>query len=125
MLIGFSISKCIADIMEHKVDPDDVLVIIGRTDFNIQNIDSLLDEYINHRGPWYDYDRDRVKDLLISFWYQGKIHQPRHFGTQPPAMPRAKVWAQIIYDQKDMPKAAQEAWDKFIVIASLYGAKHD
>ena len=125
MLIGFSISKCIADIMEGTVDPEEVLLIIGRTDFNMNNIDRLLDEYICPRGPWYDFDRQKTKDLLIKFWYEGKIHQPRHFGTQPPAMPRAKVWAQIIYDQRDMPKAAQEAWDKFIVIASLFGAKRD
>lgn len=125
MLIGFSISKCISDIMEQKVNPDDVLIIIGRTDFNIQNIDRLLDEYQTIRGPWYHYDRTKLKNLLTTFWYQGKIHQPRHFGTQPPAMPRAKVWAQIIYDQQDMPKAAQEAWDRFIVLASLYGAKRD
>ena len=46
MLIGFSISKCIADIMEGKIDPDDVLVIIGRTDFNMNNVDRLLDEYV-------------------------------------------------------------------------------
>ena len=125
MLIGFSISRCIADIMEQKVNPDDVLLIIGRTDFNIQNMDRLLDEYQTIRGPWYHYDRNKLKNLLTTFWYQGKIHQPRHFGTQPPAMPRAKVWAQIIYDQQDMPKAAQEAWDRFIVLASLYGAKRD
>lgn len=125
MLLGFSISKCIADIMEDKVDPDDVLLIIGRTDFNMTNIDQLLNGYINNRGPWYDYDREKIKELLISFLKQGKIHQPRQFGTQPPAMPRAKVWAQIIHDQKDMPKAAQEAWDRFVVLASLYGAKSD
>lgn len=125
MLIGFSISKCIADIMEGKVDKDEVLLIIGRTDFNMNNIDRLLEEYCSLRGPWYDYDRLKLKGLLVTFWYEGKIHQPRQYGTQPPAMPRAKVWAQIIYDQNDMPKAAQEAWDRFIVIASLFGAKHD
>lgn len=125
MLIGFSISKCIADIMEDKVNRDDVLLIIGRTDFSIQTIDNLINEYMTPRGPWYDYDKEKLKSLLTTFWYDGKIHQPRHFGTQPPSMPRTKVWAQIIYDQKDMPKAAQEAWDKFIVLASLYGAKRD
>lgn len=111
--------------MEGEVDPNDVLVIIGRTDFNMHTVDRLVTEYQTPRGPWYDYDRQKIKDLLTKFWYEGKIHQPRQFGTQPPAMPRSKVWAQIIYDQKDMPKAAQEAWDRYIVIASLYGAKRD
>ena len=85
MLIGFSISKCIADIMEGEVNPDDVLVIIGRTDFTMRNVDRLLEEYCCLRGPWYDYDRGKIKDLLIRFWYEGKIHQPRQYGTQPPA----------------------------------------
>lgn len=125
MLIGFSISKCIADIMEGKVDPDNILIIIGRTYFDLDNADELIAGYQSSYGPWYDYDKDKLKNILTKLWREGKIHQPRQYGTQPPAMPRAKVWAQIIYDQKDMPKAAQEAWDKFIVIASLYGAKRD
>ena len=125
MLIGFSISRCIADIMEGKVDSDDVLLIIGRTYFDIESMDSLIDGYQNHRGPWYDYDKKKLKGLLTTFWYEGKIHQPRKFGTQPPSMPRSKVWMRVILEQTDMPKAAQEAWDRFVVLASLYGAKRD
>ena len=125
MLIGFSISRCIADIMEGKINSDDVLLIIGRTYFDIESMDTLIDGYQNHRGPWYDYDKQKLKGLLTTFWYEGKIHQPRKFGTQPPSMPRSKVWMRVILEQTDMPKAAQEAWDRFIVLASLYGAKRD
>jgi hypothetical protein len=125
MLIGFSISRCISDIMEDKVNPDDVLLIIGRTYFDIGSMDSLIDGYQTLRGPWYDYDRGKLKSLLTTFWYEGRIHQPRRFGTQPPSMPRSKIWMRVILDQKDMPKPAQDAWDRFVVLASLYGAKSD
>jgi len=124
MLIGFSISRCISDIMEDKVDPDDILLIIGRTYFDLDSIDQLITEY-QHMGPWYDYDKDKLKNILTTLWKSGKIHQPRRFGVQPPSMPRSKIWMRVILDQKDMPKPAQDAWDKFIVLASLYGAKGD
>lgn len=126
MLIGFSVSKCFADILEGKVDPDDVMIIIGGTYFDRDSMDELIDEYTCHpRAPWYHYDKAKIKTLLVDFWVQGKIHQPRLFGPQPPRMPRSKKWMRLINEQSDMPQAAQDAWDKFVVLASLYGAKHD
>ena len=39
MLIGLSYSRCVLDIVEERVDVDDVLVIIARTDFDPRNND--------------------------------------------------------------------------------------
>ena len=39
MKIGLSYSRCVRDIVDGKVDIDDVLVIIARTDFDPHNDD--------------------------------------------------------------------------------------
>ena len=37
MRIGLSFSRCVLDIVEGRVDIDDVLVVIARTDFDPHN----------------------------------------------------------------------------------------
>lgn len=119
MLIGLSISKCITDLMEKKINPEDVLLIIGRTDFNLEQIDTLIDQYQSYRGDWYDFDRDDLKDLLATFYKQGKIHQPRQFGAYPRSAPRGKHWMRVLFEPQDLSEQAQKAWDRYVLLASL------
>jgi len=119
MLIGLSISKCIADIMQQKVNPDDVFLIVGRTDFHLEHIDGLIEQYQSYRGEWYDFDREDLKELLTDFYKQGKIHQPRQFGVNPPVAPRSKHWMRVVYEPHDLTETAQKAWDRFVMLAAL------
>lgn len=119
MLIGLSISKCITDIMQQKINPDDVLLIIGRTDFHLENIDTLIDQYQSYRGDWYDFDIDALKELLTQLYKDGKIHQPRQFGAYPRSAPRGKHWFRVILEPQDLSETAQKAWDRYLLLAGL------
>ena len=48
MKIGLSYSRCLREIIEGKVDIDDVLIIISRTDFNPHDDDEW-------KGIWIGY----------------------------------------------------------------------
>ena len=59
MKIGFSLSKCVLDIVQGTVDYDDVLVIVSGTKFNPGNrveLESVWTGYTQGRGftpsPW-------------------------------------------------------------------------
>lgn len=119
MLIGLSVSKCITDIMEKKINPDDVLLIIGRTNFHLEHIDTLIDQYQSYRGDWYDFDRDNLKDLLTRFYTEGKIHQPRQFGAYPRSAPRGEHWLRVLHEPQNLSESAQNAWDRYLVLAAL------
>lgn len=119
MLIGLSISKCITDIMQQKINPEDVLLIIGRTDFYLEHLDTLIDQYQSYRGDWYDFDRDDLKDLLTDFYKKGKIHQPRQFGAYPRSAPRGRHWMRVLLEPQDLSDQAQKAWDRYVLLASL------
>lgn len=119
MLVGFSVSKCIIDIIEGNVDTKDILVIIGRTDFDIEHIDSLIDQYRHYNGVWMNYDTQTLRNLLIDLYKSGKIHQPRKFGQYPRSVVHGKHWGEVLTTPRDLTPAAKKAWENYKLLAAF------
>jgi len=127
MKIGLSLSRCVRDIYEGKVDQDDVLVIIARTDFD-PHVEA------HWRGIWEgylyggmsnpewagleDHEQD-MRELATALYDNGKIHQPRRFGAHPRRM--GYYWLDTFAPEEEVAKnpAAQKAWDNYKLIAGL------
>ena len=137
MKIGLSYSRCVRDIVDGKVDIDDVLVIIARTDFD-PNDDTqwsgIWDDYgggqrlggIFGGHEWMDYsaeDEHKFRQVSIDLWKQGKFHQPRKFGAYPARRP--EIWLEAVLPSSELQRnpAAKDAWDKFQTVASLTNVK--
>ena len=125
MKIGLSLSRCMRDILEEKVDIDDVLVIVARTDVDPNNNDhwrGLWDGYIYgglSNPEWAGLeDREReMHELLVELYESGKLHQPRQFGRHPQRMPY--YWLECFVPQDEMSPAQQKAWDNYKLITGL------
>ena len=125
MKVGLSLSRCMRDILEERVDIDDVLVIVARTDVDPNND--------NHwRAIWEGYiyggmsnpewagleDREReMHELLVELYESGKLHQPRQFGRHPPRMPY--FWLDCVVSPEEHNPAQQKAWDNYKLITDL------
>ena len=137
MKIGLSYSRCVRDIVDGKVDIDDVLIIIARTDFD-PNDDTqwsgIWDDYgggqrlggIFGGHEWMDYsaeDEHKFRQVSIDLWKQGKFHQPRKFGAYPARRP--EIWLEAVLPSSELQRnpAAKDAWDKFQMVASLTNVK--
>jgi len=129
MKIGYSLSRCVLDIAEGRVDPEDVLVLITRTHFD-PTLDDQWDEiwhgYAYERfGPWAGlrHREDEVRAVILQLWHDGKIHQPRKFGAQPPGA--FYHWREVVLVDEDLDQnpAAKNAWEKFKIIAELTNLK--
>jgi len=135
--IGLSYSRCVRDIVDGRVDIDDVLVIIARTDFD-PNDDTqwsgIWDDYgggqrlggIFGGHEWMDYsaeDEHKFRQVSIDLWKQGKFHQPRKFGAYPARRP--EIWLEAVLPSSELQRnpAAKDAWDKFQMVASLTNVK--
>jgi hypothetical protein len=135
--IGLSYSRCVRDIVDGKVDIDDVLIIIARTDFD-PNDDTqwsgIWDDYgggqrlggIFGGHEWMDYsaeDEHKFRQVSIDLWKQGKFHQPRKFGAYPARRP--EIWLEAVLPSSELQRnpAAKDAWDKFQMVASLTNVK--
>lgn len=136
MKIGLSYSRCIRDIVDGVVDPEDVLVVIARTDFDPtvdEQWDSIWRGY-HGRGAfgsereWSDYDEDRKQDFraaTLDLWNAGKLHQPRKFNAYPAQRP--EYWLEAVLPPEELERnpSVKEAWERFQVVAGLTNIKLD
>jgi hypothetical protein len=135
MKIGLSYSRCVKDIVDGKVDIDDVLVVIARTDFDPNNDEQWRNIWVGYHGynPWsspewanyLEEDEDRFRSVSIELWEQGKLHQPRKFGAHPQRRP--EIWLETVLPSSELETnpAAKKAWDQFQTIAGLTSVNLD
>ncbi len=147
MKIGLSYSRCIRDIVEGKVDINDVLVIIARTDFDPRDADQWKGIWEGYGGggrsngsmisgffsggsnpEWAGYtdeDEDLFRSVSIELWESGKFHQPRKFGAHPARRP--EIWLETVLPSEELENnpAAKSAWEKFQTVAGLTNVKLD
>jgi hypothetical protein len=136
MKIGLSYSRCVLDIVEERVDIQDVLVVVARTDFDPGNDEQW-------RGIWEGYTmgglsnpewaswahvegaEEKFRDVTLQLWHGGKFHQPRQFGAYPAR--RREFWLETCLpnDELERNPMAKQAWDKFQTVAGLTGVKLD
>jgi hypothetical protein len=139
MKIGLSYSRCILDIVEGKVDMEDVLVIVARTDFDPHDDKQWKGIWQGYGGgsnlgglwnnpEWSGYseeDEDRFRSVSIELWEQGKLHQPRKFGAHPRRL--QYYWLEAVLPSEELERnpAAKKAFEQFQVIAGLTNTKLD
>lgn len=132
MKIGLSYSRCVLDIVEGRVDINDVLVIIARTDFdphNDQQWSQIWQGYTTSSGwiapEWSAYaHRDdqaesQFKNVTQVLYSGGKIHQPRQFGTKPQRYPWHWLECFLPPEELSSRPTVKDAWDRFKVVAEL------
>jgi hypothetical protein len=133
MKIGLSYSRCVRDIVDGRVDIDDVLIIITRTDFDPRIDEQWKNIWEGYGGgqtfgnpfgnpEWMAYpaeDEDRLRSVSIMLWEDGKLHQPRKFGAHP--IRRSEIWLEAVLPDSELERnpAAKDAWDKFQMVAGL------
>jgi hypothetical protein len=135
MKIGLSYSRCVRDIVDGRVDIDDVLVIISRTNFDPHDAEQwagIWQGYTSSFGmsnpEWIAYppeDEDKFRSVSIELWERGLLHQPRQFGAHPRRRP--EIWLEAVLPNSELlaNPAAKAAWDKFQTIASLTNVELD
>jgi len=127
MKIGLSLSRCMRDILEEKVDLYDVLVVVARTDVDPHNDDhwkNIWDGYLygGYSHPeWAGLEEreQEMRGILIELYDTGRLHQPRQFGAHPRRLPY--YWLDTFAPEEEIAKnpAAQKAWDNYKLLAGL------
>ena len=142
MKIGLSYSRCVRDIVDGKVDINDVLILITRTDFDPHNDDQWSSIWVGYGGgtdtrsmrglfsgsnpEWAGYtDEDLFRGVTCMLYDDGKMHQPRKFGAHPQR--RSEIWLEAVLPNSELEAnpTAKKAWEKFQTIAGLSSVKLD
>ena len=132
MKIGLSFSRCVRDIVEGRVDPADVLVVVARTDFDPHDDDQWSGIWAGYSGGTYlninmewgntRHTEAEFRAASIDLWDQGKLHQPRKFGAYPRRLPYH--WLEAVVSENDLEDspAVKDAWEKFQMVSGLRGS---
>ena len=126
MKIGLSYSRCVRDIVQGRVDMDDVLVLISRTDFDPNDDEQWKGIWMGYRfggnPEWYackDEDEGYYRQVSIDLWETGRFHQPRKFGYRPAR--HSYHWLETVLpsEELDANPTVKDAWNKFQMVARL------
>jgi hypothetical protein len=131
MKIGLSYSRCVLDIVEGRVDIEDVLVVVARTDFDPRDDNQWAGIWEGYcfggmsRAEWghYDFnskeDEDKFRSVSTMLWEDGKLHQPRKFGAHPARRPEFWLETILVSEEIETNPAVKAAWNNFQVVAGL------
>jgi len=129
MKIGLSLSRCLRDVWEGRVEENEVLVIISRTDIdphNNEHWNNIWEGYLyggvsNAEWAGMEEQEEGMRKLLCEMYDDGKIHQPRQFKAHPARLPY--YWLECFIPDNEAPSAVKAAWDQYKVIAGLSGVR--
>jgi hypothetical protein len=131
MLLGTSLSRCVKDIYDQKVNICEVLVIVARTDFDPEDDQQWSNIWRGYAGgnstgsmwsapEWSGYtDEAGFRQICIQLKKSGKLHQPRQFGSFPPRL--SQYWYDLVLtaDVVNSTPSAKKAWENYKLIAGL------
>jgi len=132
MKVGLSYSRCVRDIVQGRVDIDDVLVLISRTDFDPHDDEQWSGIWNGYRyglnPEWWDCgdrDEDHYRQVSRDLWDSGRLHQPRKFGYKPRRHSYHWLEAVLPSEELDANPTVKDAWEKFQMVAGLTNVKLD
>jgi hypothetical protein len=114
MKIGFSLGRCVRDIVNGKLSVDDVAFIIAATRIQDKSgLDWVIEEYGIVPEYLRDCDIDKAKEVAHVLWDTGRILQPRLQGVYRHKQPEGSIWVDIFPTALSDSDAVKRAWDGY------------
>jgi hypothetical protein len=118
MKVGFSFGGCLRDIVEGKVDHNDVMVIITATRMtDLQSLHSVVDDYATSRLRGLDQAVCRA--VAERLYREGKLHQPRLVGASTIPQTDDFLWMDLVPTRLTDDPGLQHAWENYRVLLTL------
>jgi hypothetical protein len=114
MKIGFSLGRCVRDIVNGKVSTDDVAFIITAT--NIHDVDQLVwvvNDYMIRDDYLYGLDEDRCQEVALELWNSNKLLQPRRQGLHRHKQPANSIWVDMFPTELSNNESVKNAWNGY------------
>ena len=97
MKIGFSLGRCVRDIVLGKVDIKDVVVIVAQTRCeNRRDLFEVIDGYMYRTNYLRGLDAAQCNMVASELWETCKLHQPRLLGAHPQLIVEQAVWKDVV-----------------------------
>ena len=115
MKIGFSLGRCVRDIVKENVSIDDVAFIIAATNiYSEEQLKHVIEDYMYRDDEYlYGLDQDVCQAVALDLWSANKILQPRRQGMHSHRQPENAVWVDMFPTVISKSDAVKKAWDAY------------
>jgi hypothetical protein len=114
MKIGFSLGRCIRDIVKNEVALDDVAFIIAATNIHEEEqLAQVVDSYLYRDDYLYMLDTAECQRVALELWKSNRILQPRRQGMHRHKQPENSVWVDMFPTKLSENEAVKKAWDGY------------
>jgi hypothetical protein len=115
MKIGFSLGRCVRDIVNGDVDIEDVAFIIAATAIRDgeEHLQGVISEYMNHGDYLLDYDEDECQRVAKELWDSNRVLQPRLEGMHRHRQPENAVWVDMFPTSLTENDSVRNAWEQY------------
>jgi len=114
MKIGFSLGRCVRDIVNGDVAIDDVAFLITATRVDsLDHMDGVIDEYSYRSGYLLGCDIEKAKEVVTALWNTNRILQPRLQGMHRHQQPESSIWVDIFPTELSTNESVKTAWNAY------------
>lgn len=114
MKIGFSLGRCIRDIVNGSVSINDVAFIIAATSIASEDqLKQVVADYMWREGYLYGLDEETCQSVGLELWTTSKILQPRREGMYRHMQPENAVWVDMYPTVLSENESVKKAWDAY------------
>lgn len=114
MKIGFSLGRCIRDIVNGEIDIDDVAFLITATYIKTpEQLDNVILTYTGEPGYLLGCDFEKCKEVAHLLWDNNRILQPRAQGIHRHMQPERSIWVDIFPTALSKNEAVKNSWEKY------------
>jgi hypothetical protein len=115
MKMGFSLGRCVRDIVKELVDIDDVAFIIAATSIQDEpQLANVIEQYMYRDDDYlYGLDKSKCQEVALELWKTNKILQPRRQGIHRHRQPENSVWVDMFPTELSENPSVKSAWDAY------------
>jgi hypothetical protein len=114
MKIGFSLGRCVRDIVCGLVTVDDVAFIISGTYItDEEKLAGVIANYAYDRNYLQGLNIDRCQEVALELWQTNRIIQPRREGMHRHRQPENAVWVDMFPTVLSDNPTVKSAWDNY------------
>ena len=114
MKIGFSLGRCVRDIVTGLVSIDDVAFVITAT--NIREKEQLapvIEAYLYREDYLEGLDQELCHQVANDLWDRNKLLQPRRQGLHRHHQPENSVWVDMFPTELSTNESVKKSWDAY------------
>lgn len=114
MKIGFSLGRCVRDIVNGEVSINDVAFLITATSIHTADqLSQVIQMYTYEDGYLLGLDEADCQKVALELWNTNRLLQPRKQGLHRHQQPEDSIWVDIFPTKLSNNESVKTAWDSY------------